>query len=204
MDRLGNLSELDSYELVALAQSGDRSAFSKLVGCYHNRVYNTIYGLVGNREDADDLTQEAFIRAYRSLSKFQNRSKFYTWVYSIAINCFRDWYRSTQHQREVSVTHDHSEYGDFLDTCFASPDSSEDRVQNREFQEMLEHALATLPSEFREAIVLRDLEGLTYPEIAEVLGCAIGTVKSRLFRGREQLKTLWETEYKARWEGVGT
>lgn len=204
MDRLGNLSELDSYELVAMAQAGDRLAFSKLVGRYHKRVYNTIYGLVGNREDADDLTQDAFIKAYRSLSKFQNRSKFYTWIYRIAINCFRDWYKSAQQYREVSMAQAQTDFGDFWMERFAGSDSSDDRVENREFQEMLEQALSMLLPEFRETIVLRDIDGLTYPEIAEVLGCAVGTVKSRLFRGREQLKELWKTEYKARWEGVGT
>jgi len=204
MDRLGNLSELDSYELVAMAQAGDRLAFSELVDRYHKRVYNTIYSLVGNREDADDLTQDAFIKAYHSLSKFQNRSKFYTWIYRIAINCFRDWYKSARQHREVSMAQAQTDFGDFWMERFAGSDSSDDRVKNREFQEMLEQALSMLLPEFRETIVLRDIDGLTYPEIAEVLGCAVGTVKSRLFRGREQLKILWKTEYKARWEGVGT
>ena len=196
-----NGSSLSSQALVALAQSGDRAAFSKLVLRYHKRVYNMLYGLVGQADEADDLAQETFVRAYRALERFQNRSQFYTWLYQIAMNCFRDWHKSARRYREVSAHHTHQEEWKGFESFFIDPHSADDHVQSREFQALLKCALAQLQPEYRETIVLRDIEGLTYSEIAEILGCATGTVKSRLSRARSHLKELWETKYKTVWEG---
>ena len=196
------MSSTNDRALVILAQSGDKTAFSELVRRYHERIYNMIYGLVGNMDDADDLTQEAFIRAYRALPRFQNRSQFYTWMYQIAMNCFRDWYKSAQRYREVSTQDTYMEEWKGFTDHFVGSDSSDDQVQRNELQVLLECALARLQPEHRETIVLKDIEGLTYFEIAKILGCAVGTVKSRLFRAREHLKELWEKQYKVAWNGT--
>jgi len=191
--------ELSDSELVARAQKGNQSAFSELVRRYHQRIFNTIYALVSDRDDADDLTQETFIRAYRSIAGFQGRSQFYTWLYRLGINCWKDWIKSPKHPSNHQDLDDYVEGREELDK--QPTESADRRVENRELNDLLSRVLQELPEEYRTTVVLREIEGLGYEDIAETLECSVGTVKSRLFRARTQLKQLWQTRYRAHWEG---
>ena len=190
-------SDAGDMELVAQARKGDREAFSELVRRYYERVYGTIYSLVGDRDDADDLAQEAFLKAYRSLSNFRGQSQFYTWVYRIGVNCCLDWMKSRNRRKDVSL--EREPWG--LDGVFRHPQASDTGVLRKELQAILEQAMETLPVEYRATLVLREIDGLAYDEIAYALGCSVGTVKSRLFRSRAQLREALEKDYRE-WYGT--
>jgi RNA polymerase sigma-70 factor (ECF subfamily) len=190
-------SDAGDMELVAQARKGDREAFSELVRRYYERVYGTIYSLVGDRDDADDLAQEAFLKAYRSLSNFRGQSQFYTWVYRIGVNCCLDWMKSRNRRKDVSL--EREPWG--LDGVFRHPQASDAGVLRKELQAILEQAMETLPVEYRATLVLREIDGLAYDEIAYALGCSVGTVKSRLFRSRAQLREVLEKDYRE-WYGT--
>ena len=182
--------------LVSRARGGDGEAFSTLVRRYHERIYNTVYALVGDADDADDLTQEAFIRAYRSLSGFRGRSQFYTWLYRISVNCCLDWMKSPSRRRsDLSLERDRWEGRE--DSRQAPPADTDQSVERRELQGILEAALDSLQEEYRATIVLREIDGLAYEEIAGILGCCVGTVKSRLVRARSRLREVLEKDYHA-------
>ncbi len=186
-------SEIEDAELVARTRGGHREAFSELVRRHHERIFQTVYALVGNRDDADDLVQDVFLKAYCSLSSFQGQSQFYTWLYRIGVNCCLDWMKSRNRRKNLlqEKTERHEP-----EKAFSHPEASDRRVLRRELQEILEEALATLPPEYRSAVVLREIDGLSYDEIASVLGCSDGTVKSRLFRARARLRTVLEKPYR--------
>ncbi|MFT5365345.1 MAG: RNA polymerase sigma-70 factor (ECF subfamily) [Candidatus Latescibacterota bacterium] len=194
----GARASLDDYDLIVLAKKGDQYAFSLLVRRYNQQIFNMLYALVGDWDDTDDLTQETFLKAYRALPRFEGRAQFYTWLYRIGINCWKDWCKTPRKQREVG---DVSDDGQSLFDRHPSSNVSDAQVEKTELQCMLEQALSKLPEEYRAAVVLREIDGLGYDEIAEVLGCSVGTVKSRLFRGRTQLKKLWDIRYRNYWEG---
>ena len=189
-------SDAEDVELVVRTQNGEREAFSELVRRYHLRIHNTIYGLVGERDDADDLSQEAFLKAYRSLPSFRGRSQFFTWIYRIAVNCALDWMKAQGRRRDVPLEADLPAPVESLDGVFRQPEAPDVRVRRRELQNALEQALAALAPVYRSALVLRELDGLTYEEIAQILGCSVGTVKSRLFRARVQMQDLLREEYR--------
>lgn len=194
----GAYQDLEDYDLTVLARKGDQQAFSMLVKRYHQQLFNMLFALVGSWDEADDLAQETFLKAHRALPGFEGRSQFYTWLYRIGVNCWKDWCKTPRSKMEVR---DYSEEGrSWLDVQEASEDTGA-RVEKQEMQNLLELALSKLPEEYRVAVVLREIDGLDYEEMAKVLNCSVGTVKSRLFRGRTQLKKLWETRYRAFWEG---
>jgi RNA polymerase sigma-70 factor (ECF subfamily) len=171
-------------KLVEAARRGDHRAFEALVLKYQDRIYRVVQRMVGGSDAVDDLAQEVFIRAYRSIGDFKGESSLYTWLYKIALNLCRNHYR-TRGRRPV-----HEEIGEdgsatVLESEGASP---EDEVVRREFWEQLRQGLAELPDEQREAVVFCDLEGMSYEEMAEVMGVPIGTVRSRIFRGRRALQ----------------
>lgn len=193
--------DLEDYELILLAQKGDQDAFSMLVTRYHLQLFNMLYALAGDWDEADDLAQETFLKMHRALPHFEGRSQFYTWLYRIGINCWKDWCKTPRVQKEVS------EFGEDGQSVFEKYESfatTDNQVESGEFQLMLEHALSKLQEEYRVAVILREIDGLGYDEIADVLDCSVGTVKSRLFRGRTQLKKLWDMRYRNCWEGEGT
>ncbi|MBT3603275.1 MAG: sigma-70 family RNA polymerase sigma factor, partial [Candidatus Latescibacteria bacterium] len=146
-----------------------------------------------------DLAQETMVKAYRALGRFEGRAQFYTWLYRIGINCWKDWCKTPRKQREVGEILDD---GQSLFDQHPALDRTDAQVQKNELQEMLKLALSKLPDEYRVALVLRELDGLGYDEIAIVLDCSLGTVKSRIFRGRTQLKKLWDRGYRNYWEGA--
>ncbi len=190
-------SDAGDMELVAQARKGDREAFSELVRRYYERIYGTIYSLVGDRDDAEDLAQEAFLKAYRSLSSFRSQSRFYTWIYRIGVNCCLDWMKSRNRRRDVSL--EREPWGP--DGIFRHPQASDAGVLRKELQAILEQAMEALPVEYRATLVLREIDGLAYDEIAYALGCSVGTVKSRLFRSRAKLREVLEKDYRE-WYGT--
>jgi RNA polymerase sigma-70 factor (ECF subfamily) len=174
----------EERQLVAAARGGDQSAFEALVLKYQDRIYRLIQRLVSGSDVVDDLAQEVFIRAYRSIGDFKGESSLYTWLYKIALNLCRNHYR-TRGRRPAHEELDETDAGQGLQDAGGTP---EDEVFRREFWEHLRRGLEELPPEQREAVVLCDLEGMSYEEMAGVMGVPIGTVRSRIFRGRRALQ----------------
>lgn len=176
-------------ELVERHRYGDDRAFIEVYSRFEDMVYNLACRLAGNREEAADLTQEIFLRVFRHLGSFGGRSTLKTWIFRIAVNHCRDrlsrWHPLTQPIGE--------EAGEGV-VIFADPSRGpEELAVAADDKRRVEQALACLPQVFREVVVLRDIEGLSYEEIGDVLGVRIGTVRSRIARGRDQLRTLLET-----------
>lgn len=183
----GNPGDNDG-QLIRRIHAGESEAFELLVVKYQEKVFRLIRRLVGNRDQVEDLAQEVFIRAYRSLGSFKGESSFYTWLYKIALNTCRNYYRSQGRRPEGSMVEGES----VLESIQAEGNSPEREAFRSEFWDAVKDSLHSLPSEQREAIVLCDLEGLSYEEMAEVIGIPVGTVRSRVFRGRRSLqKLLW-------------
>jgi RNA polymerase sigma-70 factor (ECF subfamily) len=175
-------------DLVERHRSGDIHAFNEVYERFGEMVYNLALRLSGHREEAADLTQEIFLRVYRHLGSFGGRSTLKTWVFRVAVNHCRD--RMSRHTLLMLPIDEDTAEGR---TAFADPSRSPEELalaadDGRRIAEGLSH----LAPVFREAVVLRDLEGLSYEEIAEVLGVRVGTVRSRIARGREQLRVFLE------------
>ncbi len=179
----------DEAALVTGLQAGSDEAFDYLVTYYHSSVHNLVYGILGDPADAADVTQDVFIRVFRGIHGFRGSSSLKTWLYRVAVRqalnhrrwCWR------HHRDQVSI--DAGEEG--RSRRFDLPDATAtpfDECAVHEMQAKVRKALATVPPKFRSAVILRDLEGLAYEEIAEVLEVSVGTVKSRILRGRRILK----------------
>ena len=177
-------------ELVERHRCGDLQAFDEVYARFAEMVYNLAVRLSGSRDEAADLTQEIFLRIYRHLGSFGGRSTLKTWVFRIAVNHCRD--RLSRHVPPMQSIDDGAEE-DGVPIADPSRGPEELAVAADEGRRV-SAGLARLPQVFREAVVLRDLEGLSYEEIAEVLGVRVGTVRSRIARGREQLRLLLERE----------
>ena len=174
-------------ELVRAARSGDQSAFEALVKANQAMAYQLAYRMTGNPEDAADLTQEAFLSAWRSLASFQGQSAFSTWLYRLTSNACIDFLRREKRRGALSLTAEDEEEERQLEV----PDerfSPERELEKKEAQRTVREGLLSLSPEHREVLVLRELEGLSYEEIAQTLGLEEGTVKSRLARARIALK----------------
>jgi RNA polymerase sigma-70 factor, ECF subfamily len=175
-------------ELVERHRCGDLQAFDEVYARFGEMVFNLAVRLSGNREEAADLTQEIFLRIYRHLGSFGGRSTLKTWVFRIAVNHCRD--RLSRHHLPLQSIDDGTEEGGL---AIADPGRGpEDLAVAADEGRRVTECLGRVPQVFREAVVLRDLEGLSYEEIAEVLGVRVGTVRSRIARGREQLRLLLE------------
>lgn len=186
---------LEDTELVRRSREGDPDAFRDLVLRHHPRIFNLIYNMVRDRDDADDLAQEVFIKAFRSLSGFNGDARVYTWLYRIAVNRCLDWLKGRGRHPEVPL--DRVEGG----AAFRNTGSADAGVSQQELGRALEQALLTLPPDHRAVVTLREMDGLSYEEIAEVMDCSVGTVKSRLFRARLQLQRLL-AEVHEDWKGA--
>jgi RNA polymerase sigma-70 factor (ECF subfamily) len=173
----------DDGPLVKASLAGDMSAFGQLVDRHQDRLYNTMFRLVGNAEDASDVVQETFIQALVKLKTFRGSSAFYTWLYRIAFNM-----AMTQARRRRP----HGSLDSFRQNCRHDPKDEgagpDELAIEAERAELVHAALQSLADEFRQVIVLREFEGLAYEEIAEILDVPVGTIRSRLFRGRSQLR----------------
>lgn len=165
--------------LVDRARRGDQEAFRSIVEKYERRLIGLVWGLVGDRADAEDVAQDAFLRAFRGLGSFRGQSSFRTWLFQIALNAARSFRQGRERRVEAGGV------GPVDPETAAAAGSLEQGLIARD---RLRRALEELPAEQREAVLLRDVEGFDYREIAELLGVPIGTVESRIFRGRARLK----------------
>jgi RNA polymerase sigma-70 factor, ECF subfamily len=174
-------------ELVRRVQAGDQSAFNLLVLKYQHRVLKLIGRFVHDAAEAEDVAQEAFLKAYRALASFRGDSAFYTWLYRIAINTAKNALVS-QRRRPVDFDLDLQDPDQFdRQAKLKEADTPEGVLLTEEIREVVERAMEQLPEDLRTAIVLRELEGLSYEEIAEAMDCPVGTVRSRIFRAREAI-----------------
>ena len=178
---------MDDKQLVQQAAAGDAAAFETLVERYQQQVYHLALRMVNNEADAQDLAQEAFIRAWRGLGSFQFTSQFSTWLYRLTSNICIDFLRAQKRRKVVSLTM----LRDDEDSQWDLPDDDplpEQQMIAREERQALERAFAALDPEFRQILTLRIVNGCSYQQISQILGIAEGTVKSRLSRAREQLR----------------
>lgn len=175
-------------EIIDRVLSGDTEAFEALVLEHQNKVYSLALRMVGNEEDARDMAQEAFIRAFSSLTGFRGDSKFSVWLYRLTSNICIDFLRSRAKKRTVSMTWTDDEGDDAGE--LEIPDerfSPEEQFDRTSIRESVQHGLDSLSPQYREILVLREINGLSYEEIGRVLGIEEGTVKSRIFRARKKL-----------------
>lgn len=180
---------LRDEELVVRSQNGDIDAFEELVNRYERKIYTVAYRLISNPDDASDLTQEAFLKAFQGIKNFRGEASFLTWMCRIVTNVCRDElrkrYRKPVDWLEEKITLDEGEVTRQVPSQDPGP---EEVYEQKELQERLQDLIATLSPEFRLTLVLRDIQGFSYEEIAEHLDCSLGTVKSRINRARNYLK----------------
>ena len=189
---------IDDEVLVQRAQRGESSAMEVLITRYQNRIYNVILKICGNREDAADLSQEAFVKAMQNLDSFQLRSGFYTWLFRIAVNLtinyckknVRIGYRSIDSGGDESDLEATSRLKDILaDSQSIDPAKA---LENKELQGLIVKAIMKLDEDQRAAVILRDIEAMSYSQISETLEIDLGTVKSRISRGRNNVREFLE------------
>ncbi len=201
------MTERDADQLlVDRVKSGDQQAFNLLVRKYERKVFRLISRLVRNPVEVEDVAQEAFLKAYRALPQFRGESAFYTWLYRIAVNTAKN-HLVSQGRRPIPLTDTLSEDED--GESFGREDVVSDNhtpdaeLLSRQIAETVNKAIEALPKDLRTAVTLREMEGLSYEEIAEAMNCPIGTVRSRIFRAREaiaeQLRPLLDTPQDRRW-----
>ncbi len=183
------MSERDvDWELVQRVQKGDKKAFDLLVLKYQRKVMGLLARIIGSQSEVEDIAQETFIKAYRALPQFRGESAFYTWLYRIAINTARNWLSSSDRKLNYPDTLENKDGETFSHSDnlidIATPESS---MVTQEIVRTVNEAIETLPEDLRMAIVLREMEGLSYEEIAQAMGCPVGTVRSRIFRAREAI-----------------
>ena len=183
-------AEYSEKALLQESRKGNLAAFDELIRRHQARVYATIYHMTFNREDADDLTQETFIKAYRSLKSFKGDSAFYTWIYRIAVNKTINFLK----QRRRKFTHlslnesDPADEGRGIGRQFVSEHTPRRGVQLKELQDKLNEALQKLSEIHRLVVTLHDIQGMPHDEIGKIMDCNTGTVRSRLFYARRQLQ----------------
>lgn len=176
---------LSDEDLVEAFQSGDISAFDQLVSRWDRKIQGVVYRLIGNHEEARDLSQEAFLKAYRALGRFKKEARFSSWLYQIAVNATRDRLRRRRRQADLSL--DDIEERPEAALRDAGP-TAFDLIESSDLSRAVAAAVAALPDEQREVVILKEYEGLTFPEIAEALDVPLSTVKTRLYRGLVQLR----------------
>jgi RNA polymerase sigma-70 factor, ECF subfamily len=185
-------------QLVERVQRGDKQAFDLLVLKYQHRIIKLVSRYIRDPSDAMDVAQDAFLKAYRALPNFRGESAFYTWLYRIAINTAKNYLvMQSRHLLETEVIPESEEGEQFeLESTLKEYSTPENMVLTDEIQATIVAAIDDLPDDLRTAILLREVEGLSYEEIANVMGCPVGTVRSRIFRAREsvdnRLKPLLE------------
>ena len=189
--------ENEDVDLVAKCQKGDLQAFDELVTRYRNKAYGMIYNMVRNEQDAWDLAQDGFVKAWKSIGRFRGQSSFYTWLYRIMTNVTIDWLR----KKQIEGT---SEFDDNVSVASAEPGSftvpkadplPSEKIEQAEIRKRIDLAIERLSPEHRAVIMMKEMEGLQYQEIADALDCSIGTVMSRLFYARKKLQALLKDVY---------
>lgn len=186
--------DTDDADLVRRAAGGDDEAFEELMNRHQYRVYHHALRMMGNSQDAEEVLQDTFVQAYRNLAKFEQRSRFSTWIYRIATNEALMRLRKARRKREISLDDALGERGAEEIRDFAR--SALDEVLDAEVSSLLERALAELPEEYRAVFVMRDIDGLSNAEVAEVLDISVPAVKSRLHRSRLFLRDRLSQMYR--------
>jgi RNA polymerase sigma-70 factor, ECF subfamily len=190
-----DVSELD---LVKRCQAGQADAFDELVIRYRTRIFGMIYNMVHNEQDAWDLAQDSFVKAWKSIKRFRGQSSFYTWIYRIVMNVTIDWLRKKQ------IKGAGAEFDDAIQLKEIDPASKTvpkpdalpyENIERNEIRAQIEHAISQLTPEHRAVILMKEMEDMQYHEIADALGCSIGTVMSRLFYARKRLQALLKDVY---------
>lgn len=200
-----DVSERDvDAELVARVQKGDKRAFDLLVLKYQRKIMRLLSRMIRESSEVEDVAQETFIKAYRAIGQFRGDSAFYTWLYRIAVNTARNW-QATNSRRPSSPNVIETQDGETFNqidnlTDISTPESV---VASNEIVATVNQAISALPEDLRTAIVLREIEGMSYEDIAQAMSCPIGTVRSRIFRAREaiaaQLRPVLDTDAGHRW-----
>ena len=191
-------------ELVERAQQGDTKAFEMLVVKYNRRLGRLLSRFIKDEHEVNDVVQESFIKAYRALPNFRGDSAFYTWLYRISINTAKN-FLANHNKRPIMASEITNGDGEVMDVVEQVADNltPEAELMNKQILQTVESAVAKLPEDLRRAITLREMDGLSYEEIAEVMQCPIGTVRSRIFRAREviaaDLRPLLDTSENNRW-----
>lgn len=180
------MTEVSEKKIIEKVLGGDANAFEELVLKYEKTVYNLALRMVGDRDDASDMTQETFIKAYGSLSSFRGDSKFSVWIYRITTNVCLDFLRSKSRKQQVSLTVSYDDEDAQLDIPDPKADPEQQLMQKMSMQSV-EEGLKTLPDKQRQILVMRELGGMSYAEIGAALSLEEGTVKSRIFRARKRL-----------------
>jgi RNA polymerase sigma-70 factor (ECF subfamily) len=191
-------TDVSDLDLVKQAQTGDTAAFDQLVGRYRNRVFGMIYNMVHNEQDAWDLAQDSFLKAWKSIARFRGQSSFYTWVYRIVMNVTIDWLRKKQIRGGTGEFDDAVQLKEIDPASRTAPHAGalpHERMVQSEIRHRIDAAIAQLSPEHRAVILLKEIENMQYNEIAESLGCSIGTVMSRLFYARKKLQNLLRDVY---------
>jgi RNA polymerase sigma-70 factor (ECF subfamily) len=189
--RGNRLSERDvDAELVARVQAGDKQAFDLLVLKYQRKIMRLLSRMIRDSAEIEDVAQEAFIKAYRALPQFRGESAFYTWLYRIAINTARNWLAANKRAPSAPSAFENEEGETFNESDVLTDGSNpESEMASRQIAETVNKAINDLPEELRNAIVMREIDGMSYEDIAESMNCPIGTVRSRIFRAREAIAT---------------
>ena len=184
----GEQEKVTDKQLVARVQKGDKGAFDLLVIKYQYKVHAIIFRYVKDIDEVNDVMQEAFIKAYRALEGFRGESAFYTWLYRIAVNTAKN-YLIARNRRPPAfdINVDDSDYSE-ENKQLHNVDSPENILYRDELQSVINVAIENLPEDLRTALMLREFEGLSYEEIADIMDCPVGTVRSRIFRARESLE----------------
>lgn len=183
------MSEAEERDLVAKAKEGDLQAYDELVRRYQERIYSTIYHMTANHEDANDLAQDAFIKAFRALKSFKGDSSFFTWVYRIAINKTINFLKQRRKRTQMSLNDlDFNAEHDPDLVALVSEKTPRRDLNLSELQERLNAAMLKLSEVHRMVVTLHDIQGLSHEEISRILDCNTGTVRSRLFYARQQLQ----------------
>lgn len=197
-------ANLIDHKLVSLSQAGDKNAFGLLVEKYQNRLYRMILRVIKNPSVVEDLVQESLIKAYRSIASFRGDSAFYTWLYKIGLNTARNYLSNAKRDVRIDesiLPEDAENFSTAIDIHHANTPETE--LINKQIAQTVNDAIAALPKELQTSITLREIEGLSYEQISEIMGCPIGTTRSRIFRARdmisEKLKPLINAKQGKRW-----
>ena len=174
--------------LISLIKLGDREAFNILVKRYEKKVLNILYLQLGPINELEDLAQEVFIKVFKNISKFRGESQFSTWLYRITLNLSYDYKRKNKNVFSLDENIDEDSDNTFEEVIPNSEEDSEKIVEKVELQRKIREAIKSLSKEYQEVLILREFEGLSYEEIGKVLNCPVGTVESRLYRARKELK----------------
>ena len=183
----------DELKLIKKAHKGDVEAFEKIITEYQSIIYNIAFRFAGNAEDAADMSQEVFLKMFRNINSFQFKSKLSTWIYRVATNTCLDQVKRKNRNNPAYSLDDGFEDGDgsFFSNEIADDSPTPDEViEQAEMKDVINQAISELPDDYRTVIILRDIQGLSYDEIAEIIECSVGTVKSRISRGRRNLREI--------------